>query len=130
MRTRLSALVLMLLVACACSSKKQGVGPTSDLGNSTGGSASGSGTGGGSGSAVGTGTGTAATGTAGGPSFGEKCGASDVCAEGLACTKYYGIAGASGPQFKSCEKTCGTDTDCPAPRKCGTIADGPGRVCR
>jgi hypothetical protein len=45
--------------------------------------------------------------------------------------KYYGIAGARGPEFKSCEIKCaGKGAACPDGRKCTTIADGPGSVCR
>ena len=57
-------------------------------------------------------------------------GANDACAEGLTCVSYYGIAGARGPQFKSCEVRCQTGTECPAGTRCITIADGPGQVCR
>ena len=66
----------------------------------------------------------------GGPGIGENCGANDACAEGLTCVSYYGIAGARGPQFKSCEVRCQTGTECPAGTTCITIADGPGQVCR
>ena len=67
----------------------------------------------------------------GGPGIGENCGANDACAKGLTCVAYYGIAGARGPQFKSCEIRCGAGTPaCPAGHKCITIADGPGQVCR
>jgi hypothetical protein len=64
------------------------------------------------------------------PGIGENCGPNDTCAKGLTCVSYYGIAGARGPQFKSCEIKCTTDTNCPAGHKCITIADGPGQVCR
>jgi len=66
---------------------------------------------------------------AAGPGIGEKCGANDACGTG-ACVSYYGIAGARGPQFKTCEIKCETDAQCPKDRSCNTIADGPGRVCR
>ncbi len=65
-----------------------------------------------------------------GPAMGEKCGADDACATGLTCVSYYGIAGKSGPEFKSCEIKCKADSDCPAAHRCATIADGPGQVCR
>jgi len=64
-----------------------------------------------------------------GPGIGENCGANDSCGQG-ACVSYYGIAGARGPQFKTCEIKCADDAACPKDRKCQTIADGPGRVCR
>jgi hypothetical protein len=117
MRTSLLALLLASLVACGCSSKAKGAsGPGSDPASGSG-SASASSSSGGSAAA-------------GGPSYGEKCGDGDACAPDLKCVSYYGIAGASGPEFKSCEKTCGADADCPDGRKCTTIADGPGHVCR
>ena len=141
MRTTLAALVLAAVTAlsssCACTKK-----PATPA---TAGSASGSGTattpadGSGSGTATtpadGSGSGSATTpadgsGSAAGPGIGEKCGPGDVCAAGLKCVSYYGIAGARGPQFKSCEAKCATDQDCPSGRHCTTIADGPGRVCR
>lgn len=64
------------------------------------------------------------------PGIGETCGANDACAKGLTCVAYYGIAGARGPQFKSCEIKCTDDKACPADHRCITIADGPGQVCR
>lgn len=65
------------------------------------------------------------------PGRGETCGTDDVCAEGLECVSYYGIAGASGPEFKSCETRCaGKGGACPEGTTCTTIADGPGEVCR
>jgi len=82
------------------------------------------------GSAVETGSGTGSAKPAAGPGIGETCGPSDACGEGLACISYYGIAGAKGPQFKTCEQRCEDDTTCPKDRHCATIADGPGRVCR
>ncbi len=66
----------------------------------------------------------------GGPGIGENCGANDACAQGLTCVSYYGIAGARGPQFKTCEIKCADGAACPAGTKCITIADGPGQVCR
>jgi hypothetical protein len=70
---------------------------------------------------------------ASGPAIGEKCGEGDSCAQGLTCVSYYGIAGAKGPQFKTCEIKCDKDheeTVCPKGTHCATIADGPGSVCR
>jgi hypothetical protein len=66
----------------------------------------------------------------GAPGMGENCGANDACAKGLTCVSYYGIAGARGPQFKTCEIKCKADANCPSGTKCVTIADGPGQVCR
>ena len=64
------------------------------------------------------------------PGVGQKCGDNDVCAQGAECVSYYGIAGAKGPQFKTCEIKCGADKQCPSGLACKTIADGPGQVCR
>jgi hypothetical protein len=65
------------------------------------------------------------------PKMGENCGAGDACGDGLTCVSYYGIAGARGPQFKTCETKCGKGGGaCPSGTKCVTIADGPGQVCR
>lgn len=61
--------------------------------------------------------------------LGSECGEADRCEAG-ACTKYYGIAGPSGPEFSSCEITCASGKGCPAGTACTTIADGPGAVCR
>ena len=50
------------------------------------------------------------------------------------CIEYYGIAGASGPTFYSCEIRCKPGAQgnggCPEGTTCTTIADGPGSVCR
>lgn len=67
---------------------------------------------------------------AAGPGIGEKCGDGDACGAGTTCVKYYGIAGPRGPEFKTCEIKCEDDSACPKDRKCATVADGPGRVCR
>ena len=63
------------------------------------------------------------------PTQGEDCRATDVCAEGLTCVHYFGIAGPSGPEFATCEIPCSNDHDCPTAQQCVTIADGPGTVC-
>ena len=42
---------------------------------------------------------------------------------------YYGIMGARGPAFKSCEVRCDKKA-CPKGRTCVTVSDGPGRACR
>jgi hypothetical protein len=60
---------------------------------------------------------------------GEAC-AGGKCARGLTCVKYRGIAGASGPEFSSCEIRCTKNSKCPKGQSCITIADGPGQVCR
>lgn len=62
------------------------------------------------------------------PGQGEDC-PDDVCAAGLTCVHYYGIAGPSGPLFKSCEIPCDRTAECPEGQQCVTIADGPGQVC-
>jgi hypothetical protein len=60
---------------------------------------------------------------------GQSCEAG--CAKGLTCIKYYGIAGARGPEMSSCEIRCGQKgLKCPKGQMCTTIADGPGQVCR
>jgi hypothetical protein len=64
------------------------------------------------------------------PGVGQKCGDNDLCAQGAECVSYFGIAGARGPQFKTCEIKCGPDKQCPSGLACKTIADGPGQVCR
>jgi hypothetical protein len=110
------------------------------------GAASGAGTASGSGPGAGTGTASGSGGTGGAkppkggaggggggaalPKQGEKC-PDDKCAAGLTCKKYYGIAGARGPEFKTCEIPCtGKGSTCPAGQTCVTIADGPGQVCK
>jgi eight-cysteine-cluster-containing protein len=64
------------------------------------------------------------------PGQGQTCGAGDACQTGLTCVKFYGIAGARGPQLSSCEIRCAGGAPCPAGQACITIADGPGQVCR
>ena len=64
------------------------------------------------------------------PSLGEPCGDHDACPEGTTCITYYGVAGAAGPQLKSCEIRCTDDSMCPAGDRCTDIVDGPGEVCR
>ncbi len=60
----------------------------------------------------------------------DACGGT-VCAAGLTCVTYYGIAGPRGPELKSCERVCGEGKPlCPQGESCITIADGPGPVCR
>ena len=49
------------------------------------------------------------------------------------CISYYGIAGPRGPQFHECGIRCkqGAPNDgCADGKKCTTISDGPGPVCR
>lgn len=68
---------------------------------------------------------------AGAPGQGERCGANDLCGDGLTCIKYYGVAGAAGPQLSSCEIPCGKGkAACPTGQTCRIVADGPGQVCR
>jgi len=64
-------------------------------------------------------------------SQGDDCSAATaVCATGTVCLSYFGIAGASGPEFKSCEIPCShPGASCPLGQSCSTIADGPGQVC-
>ncbi|WP_243338198.1 hypothetical protein [Anaeromyxobacter soli] len=53
------------------------------------------------------------------------------CATGQTCVEYCGIAGCGPgkPTFRTCEIRCETSAECPQGLTCGTIADGPGRVC-
>jgi hypothetical protein len=62
--------------------------------------------------------------------LGSDCGADGTCPTGLKCASYFGIAGPSGPEFKSCEVGCAAGEACPDGSTCVTIADGPGAVCR
>jgi hypothetical protein len=126
--------ILLLAVACSCPSKPA-TSTTPDPPPATQGSGSAAGS---AGSAVepspnwpgsGSATGSAASAQTG-PGIGENCGANDACAPGLTCVSYYGIAGARGPQFKSCEIRCERGGGCPDGLQCITIADGPGQVCR
>jgi len=73
---------------------------------------------------------TTPTSTTASAKLGDKCGDNDACAAPATCVTYSGIAGPSGPQFKTCEVKCTPDTKCPDGTKCTTIADGPGSVCR
>lgn len=63
---------------------------------------------------------------------GQSCAAAtDQCAAGLSCESYYGIAGAAGPQFSTCEIPCAQPGAlCPLGQACVTVADGPGQVCQ
>jgi hypothetical protein len=120
----LRAALLFLVVACHNSPPPTPTPPPS-TGTGTG-SSTDTGTGGGSSGSGGTTQGPPAT----GPGIAEKCGDNDACAAGLECVHYRGIAGAAGPEFKTCEKRCKGADDCTDGRKCATIADGPGKVCR
>lgn len=62
--------------------------------------------------------------------LGQPCGDGGACAAPMECKKYYGIAGARGPQFATCEIECSDKSPCPEGTHCATIADGPGAVCR
>lgn len=64
------------------------------------------------------------------PKQGEPCDAHGKCARGLTCVRFYGIAGARGPQLTSCEIKCDAAGKCPKGQTCTTVADGPGQVCR
>lgn len=63
---------------------------------------------------------------------GQSCASgADQCATGLSCVSYFGIAGGSGPEFKTCEIPCAMPgAMCPTGQACVTVADGPGRVCQ
>lgn len=64
---------------------------------------------------------------------GESCTVASgaQCDSGLSCLSYYGIAGASGPEFRTCEISCAAPgSQCPSGQACVTVADGPGQVCQ
>lgn len=121
MLARMFAVLVLLLAACPKGSTMTSPPPG-------GGSAAGSGTDTGSGTGADTGSGSGSEQTPAGPMLGEPCGPGDTCGIG-ACVSYRGIAGARGPEFKSCEIRC-EQGNCREGRKCITIADGPGQVCR
>ena len=62
------------------------------------------------------------------PGQGDSC-TEDPCPNYLECVSYYGVGGASGPLFETCEIPCRTNLDCPLGQRCCTIIDGPGQVC-
>jgi hypothetical protein len=121
MLSRSVVALALLLAACPGSSSK----PEPTTGSSTG-SSPGSATGGSDGSAT---SSDAPPAPPTGPKIGESCGPGDTCGEGT-CVKFFGIAGARGPELKQCEIKCDGKVTCPDGRKCITIADGPGQVCR
>ena len=110
----LSLALVAVLAACACGPKSgASAGPAPDPGPGPGGP---------SGDDVG---------TVDVSKLGAPCGDNDRCDGGTSCTKYYGIAGPSGPEFSSCEIACPNGKGaCPSGSGCVTIADGPGSVCR
>ncbi|MDP2140271.1 MAG: hypothetical protein Q8L20_05615 [Gammaproteobacteria bacterium] len=64
---------------------------------------------------------------------GESCTVASgaQCDTGLSCLSYYGIAGPSGPEFRTCEISCAAPgSQCPNGQACVTVADGPGQVCQ
>ena len=103
-----------LLAACGCGSRSTGTTPT--------------------GSGAGSGSGPMGNdvppGTVDIKKLGADCGEGDKCEAG-SCVRFYGIAGPSGPEFKSCEIACPNGKGpCPDGTACTQIADGPGAVCR
>jgi hypothetical protein len=109
----LFSLTLALTVSCACGGKTP---PTTPTGEGTGSD---------------TGSATPVEPVIDTAQLGQPCGEADACQPGAACVKYYGIAGPSGPEFKSCEIQCSDPKGtCPGGTKCVTVADGPGQVCR
>lgn len=82
--------------------------------------------------AAGEGGGAEGGGAEGGSAPGTACG-DKTCAAGEQCISYYGVAGPAGPKFQECGIPCkqGKANDgCPEGKRCQTIADGPGPVCR
>lgn len=64
------------------------------------------------------------------PQGGDCSAQGAVCSAGTTCLSYFGIAGPSGPEFKTCETRCSLPgANCPLGQSCTTIADGPGQVC-
>ena len=64
---------------------------------------------------------------------GESCTVASgaQCDTWLSCLSYYGIAGPSGPEFRTCEISCAAPgSQCPSGQACVTVADGPGQVCQ
>jgi len=131
----IARMLTTLLLVAACTKEPQTKMDTSGPGSTMGsgsavqpdpGATGGSGMAGGSGTTAQPGTPTAGT---EGPKLGEPCGNADSCGEG-ACVTYYGIAGPRGPAFKSCEIKCDPQRPCEGGRRCVTVADGPGQVCR
>jgi hypothetical protein len=114
------ALLLFALVACSSKSSSPTAPPPAPAPTENG-------------SGSGSGSGSATDSVADGPGMGKACGENDACAPGYECIKYYGIAGARGPQFKTCEIRCEKNSEeavCPKGTHCATVADGPGQVCR
>ena len=62
--------------------------------------------------------------------LGGDCSKGQACAAAAMCVSYFGIAGARGPTFRSCEIRCTASSGCPSGTTCLVIADGPGKVCR
>ncbi|MFZ5894495.1 MAG: hypothetical protein ACOY0T_25760 [Myxococcota bacterium] len=53
-----------------------------------------------------------------------------TCPTGLTPTKFYGVAGPSGPEFCWCTIPCASSPNvCPSGTQCLNVADGPGQVC-
>ena len=59
----------------------------------------------------------------------RRCNTSGDCPQGFACASWPGPA---GENYRSCERTCLSDRDCPGSEQCSFIEDGPhvARVCR
>lgn len=65
------------------------------------------------------------------PQGGDCSAPATTCASGTTCVAYFGVAGAMGPEFRTCETPCShPGASCPVGQSCVTIADGPGAVCR
>jgi len=119
-------LLALLLSSTSLACDKQGAPPP---GVTAGGSGAGAGDGGVSEPPTPPQAGEASDG--GGPA-GARCG-EKTCAADEECISYYGVAGPRGPEFHECGIRCkqGAPNDgCPAGKRCQTIADGPGPVCR
>jgi hypothetical protein len=118
-----AALLVLALAACG--------GKTTAGGGGAGGGGTGTGSGDGAGERVGSGGGGESTPTVDVAKLGDPCEEDGACPTGMACKAYFGFAGPSGPEFKSCELECGgARGGCPSGSTCVQIADGPGSVCR
>jgi hypothetical protein len=61
----------------------------------------------------------------------RRCTSSMDCAEGFACAPWVRPSGGDA-EYRSCERECRTDRDCPGAEQCMAVDDGPTlvRVCR
>lgn len=118
-----ATLAALAVALPACGGKTTGTG----TGTGTGGGAAG---GAGSGERTGSGGGSEPAPAVDVAKLGDPCEEDGTCPTGMTCKAYFGFAGPSGPEFKSCELDCAGGGACPSGSTCVQIADGPGSVCR